>query len=89
MSSVVLFVYQPVYESGGAMFPSALQKTLYGLCCGQLTLIGYLVTRKFYYQPLFLLPLPLATLWGIAYFDEHYASKSMRGMCSFSAFSRF
>lgn len=71
----VLYVYQPVYESGGAMFPSALQKTLFGLCCGQLTLIGYMITRGFYYQPLFLLPLPVATLWGTSYFDEHYASK--------------
>lgn len=36
----ILYVYQPVYESGGAMFPGALQKTLFGLSCGQLTCIG-------------------------------------------------
>ena len=36
----ILYVYQPVYESGGAMFPGALQKTLFGLTCGQLTFIG-------------------------------------------------
>jgi hypothetical protein len=58
------------YESGGAMFPSALQRTLFGLVCGQLTLIGYLITRGFYSQPIFLLPLPLATIWGMSYFDQ-------------------
>jgi hypothetical protein len=76
----VLYVYQPVYESGGAMFPSALQRTLFGLVCGQLTLIGYLVTRQFYYQPIFLLPLPVATIWGMGYFHQHYASKYQRAV---------
>jgi hypothetical protein len=52
------------------MFPSALQRTLFGLVCGQLTLIGYLITRGFYSQPIFLLPLPLATIWGMRYFDQ-------------------
>lgn len=71
----VLYVYQPVYESGGAMFPTALQRTLFGLCCGQLTMIGYLSTRGFYHQVLFLLPLPVGTVWGMGYFSQHYASK--------------
>eukprot|EP00934_Nitzschia_sp_Nitz4_P006176 Nitzschia sp. Nitz4//scaffold4_size323378//84551//88052//NITZ4_000640-RA/size323378-snap-gene-0.407-mRNA-1//1//CDS//3329553339//6166//frame0 len=74
----VLYVYQPVYESGGAMFPAALQKTLFGLCCGQLTMIGYLITRGFYWQPIFLLPLPVATIWGTGYFSQHYAKPSTR-----------
>lgn len=52
------------------MFPDALQRTLFGLVCGQLTLIGYLITRRFYSQPIFLLPLPLATVWGMRYFDQ-------------------
>ena len=72
----VLYVYQPVYESGGAMFPTALQRTLFGLVCGQLTLIGYLVTRSFFYQPIFLLPLPAVTIWVMGYFHRHYASTS-------------
>jgi hypothetical protein len=70
-----LYVYQPIYESGGAMFPSALQRTLFALACGQLTLIGYLITRGFYFQPIFLVPLPIATIWGIGYFNQHYAGK--------------
>jgi hypothetical protein len=69
----VLYVYQPVYESGGAMFPSALQRTLFGLVCGQMTLIGYLISAGCYYQPIFSLPLPVATIWGMGYFRRHYA----------------
>ena len=71
----VLYTYQPVYESGGAMFPSALQYTLFALVCGQITLIGYLITRGCYSQATFLLPLPFATVWGMRYFGQHYASK--------------
>jgi Calcium-dependent channel, 7TM region, putative phosphate len=79
----VLYVYQPVYESGGSMFPTALQRTLFGLFCGQLTMIGYLFTRGFYHQPLFLLPLPAATIWGIGYFNRHYAGTFRRRSSEF------
>lgn len=41
----LLFVYSPVYESGGAMFPMAVQRTLFGLVCGQLTFLGYTIIR--------------------------------------------
>lgn len=57
------------YESGGAFFPAALQRTLVGLVCGQLTLIGYLLTRGFRNCTLFLMPLPMATVWGMRYCD--------------------
>ena len=73
----VLYVYQPVYESGGAMFPYVLQRTLFGLACGQLTLIGYLLTRGCKFQPILLVPLPVMTIWGMGYFYDHYASKSI------------
>ena len=36
----VLYVYTPVYESGGAMFPGVIQRSLFGLVCAQLTLLG-------------------------------------------------
>jgi hypothetical protein len=58
----VLYVYSPVYESGGIMFPIAVQRSLFGLVCGQLTFIGYLITKKCRLQPLFLLPLPFLTV---------------------------
>jgi len=46
----ILYVYQPVYESGGAMFPGSLQKTLFALALGQLTFIGYLFTRSAFFS---------------------------------------
>jgi hypothetical protein len=58
------------------MFPGALQKTLFGLVGAQLTLMGYLSTRGSFLQVTFLLPLPIATLWGMGYFNVHYAKPS-------------
>ncbi|KAL7521067.1 hypothetical protein ACHAWX_005758 [Stephanocyclus meneghinianus] len=46
----ILTVYRPSYESGGTMFPMACHRTLIGLVCGQLTLIGYTVMREGFYQ---------------------------------------
>lgn len=60
----------------GAMFPGALQKTLFGLVGAQLTLMGYLSTRGSFFQVTFLLPLPIATVWGMGYFSTHYAEPS-------------
>jgi hypothetical protein len=46
----LLYVYTPVYESGGALFPDVCQKTLGGLICGQLTFIGYTIIRGCRYE---------------------------------------
>ena len=69
----ILYVYQPVFESGGAMFPGTLQKTVLSLVLGQLTFIGYLFTRKALFQGIFLLPSPFTTIYVMRFFDEHYA----------------
>ena len=74
----VLYVYSPVYESGGAMFPTAVQRTLFGLVCGQMTMLGYLTTRGCFYQLFFLSPLPIITLIGMNYFYKTYAEPSTR-----------
>jgi len=74
----VLYVYSPVYESGGAMFPMAVQRTLFGLVCSQLTLMGYLTTRGCRYQVLFLTPLPFLTIFAMGYFHRTYAEPSTR-----------
>ena len=34
-----LYVYTPAYESGGRMFPQAVEKTLFALLISQLTLV--------------------------------------------------
>lgn len=46
----VLYVYTPTYESGGALFPAACDRTLIGLMCGQVTFIGYCILREATYQ---------------------------------------
>lgn len=48
----ILLVFNPSYESGGTMFPMACHRTLIGLVCGQLTLIGYSIMREGFYQAL-------------------------------------
>jgi hypothetical protein len=60
------------------MFPAAVQRTLFGLVCGQMTLLGYTIIRGCYYQPVFLLPLPLFTMWTMNYFNKTYAQPSTR-----------
>lgn len=72
----VLYVYTPLYESGGALFSSAVQQTLFGLVCGQLTLLGYFGIRGCRYQSVFLVPLPFLTIYGMSYFRRHYAEPS-------------
>ena len=46
----VLVVYTPEYENGGELFPSVCHRTLIGLICGQVTLIGYSILRQGFYQ---------------------------------------
>jgi hypothetical protein len=74
----LLYVYSPVYESGGAFFPLAVQKSLFGLVCGQVTFLGYTIIRGCYYQPVALLPLPLITIWVMRFFEQTYAIPSKR-----------
>lgn len=72
----ILYVYSPVYESGGAMFPLVLQHTLFGLVCGQMTFLGYVWTRGCYYEPIALLPLPIMTVLIMWHFQEAFADPS-------------
>ena len=74
----VLYVYSPTYESGGAMFPVAVQKTLGGLVCAQVTFLGYIGVRGCLYQPIFMFPLPLLTIYGIGVLNKTYAEPSQR-----------
>jgi Calcium-dependent channel, 7TM region, putative phosphate len=74
----ILYVYSPVYESGGTLFPLAVQRSLFGLVCGQLTFLGYLFTRGSQYQPLAMLPLPIITIWVMQHFHEAYVIPSQK-----------
>ena len=74
----VLYVYSPVYESGGAMFPLAVQRTLFGLVCSQMTLLGYTLTQGCYYQTAALIPLPIITVLVMGYFHNTFVVPSTR-----------
>jgi hypothetical protein len=67
-----LYVYIPLYESGGAMFPDACGYMLFGLLCSQMTLLGYCVIRQCFYEPLMLMPLPFITIWVSRYFRRNF-----------------
>jgi hypothetical protein len=69
----VLYVYTPLYESGGAMFPDVCGYMLFGLLCSQMTLLGYCVIRQCFYEPLMLMPLPFITIWVSRYFRRNFS----------------
>ena len=46
----VMYVYTPRYESGGESFPLAMQRTLVGLICAQITFMGYVIIRRGRYE---------------------------------------
>lgn len=72
----VLDVYNPIFESGGKMFPSVCSRTLVGLICGQVTLAGYILIRQGFTPVLILLPLPFFTFRMIHVFDKMYVKPS-------------
>lgn len=74
----ILIVFNPTYESGGTMYPMACHRTLIGLVCGQLTLIGYSIMRAGFYQALMMFPLPIITMKMMDVFKKLYVTP---GMC--------
>ena len=77
----VLYVYTPLYESGGTLFPLACDCTLFGLVCGQLTLTAYIVVKDRAHNkvtfPLVLF-LPVMTIGFMRYFKRNYTKPSSR-----------
>jgi len=71
-----LYVYTPMYESGGIMFPSACRYALYGLAISQITLLGYSILREGYYQPIVLFPLPFITIQVVRYNSSTFVDPS-------------
>jgi len=68
----VLHVYTPIYESGGSMFPGACLRMLVGLIGSHLTLVGYLIIRRGFFEPIFLVPLPYFTYRMFTRFSVMY-----------------
>ena len=73
-----MHVYTAEYESGGDLFPSVCHRTLVGLTCGQLTLLGYVSLRVGLgaWQPFALIPLPIFTLYIMNRQKEAYDKPS-------------
>jgi len=74
----VLYVYTPVFESGGSMFPDASNYMLQGLICSQIILIGYTLIRGCVFEPLWLMPLPFITLWILRYFRRCFEKAALQ-----------
>ncbi|EJK69205.1 hypothetical protein THAOC_09569, partial [Thalassiosira oceanica] len=74
----LLYVYSPTYESGGLMFPQAIQKTLLALLISQLTFIGYTLIRKGLLQVALLMPLPFLTVFFTIHMDNRYVRPSKK-----------
>jgi len=73
----VLFVYTPTCEGGGSLFPSVCHRTLIGLICAQVTLMGYTLIRSGGFQLLSLIPLPILTMRMMGAFKKAYADNSL------------
>ena len=75
----LLYVYTPEYEGGGELYPSVCHRTLIGLCCGQVTLLAYLLIRvgSSGWQPFVLIPLPFLTIYIMYRTKEQYDEPSM------------
>jgi hypothetical protein len=58
------------------MFPTALQRTLFGLVCGQVTFFGYLITKGCRYELFALVPLMIISIYAMKYFGNKYAEPS-------------
>jgi len=71
-----LAVFSPSYEGGGLMFSFVCNRTLIGLICGQISLMGYMLIKQGLYPLIIILPLPFITLQMMRSFDERYASPS-------------
>lgn len=74
----VLYVYANAYEGGGLLFRVAVNRIFVGLMISQVILMGYLLTREGFFQPLILLPLPFFTWRAMQYLEKVYYEPSLQ-----------
>eukprot|EP00592_Proboscia_alata_P013410 CAMPEP_0194389790 /NCGR_PEP_ID=MMETSP0174-20130528/105996_1 /TAXON_ID=216777 /ORGANISM="Proboscia alata, Strain PI-D3" /LENGTH=889 /DNA_ID=CAMNT_0039182413 /DNA_START=1048 /DNA_END=3717 /DNA_ORIENTATION=+ len=73
-----LYMYIPIYESGGSMFPTVCSRTLVGLILSQMVFAGNLFMRKALWEAIFVMPAPFLTYWTMGRLFETYAVPGMR-----------
>lgn len=71
-----MFVYSDLYEGGGVLFRSAVNRIFVGLVLSQCVLIGILLTSHAYFAPIVLLPCPFITLSTLKEFEKIYFQPS-------------
>jgi len=67
----LLYIYVPVFESGGQMFPKVFRRYVFGLFIAQATIVGVFLTKVGYQQCYATLPL---------FFITYYFKTKMRAM---------
>lgn len=68
---MLLYIYVPVYESGGQMFPKVFRRWVFGLFIGQAVLVGVFLTKSGYNECYAVLAL---------FFITYYFKSKMRSM---------
>eukprot|EP00752_Nemacystus_decipiens_P015850 g14160.t1 len=66
----MLFVYEPLYETGGVFFPKIFRRFIFALIIAQATMVGILILKLAYYQAGLVLVLMVLT---------YFAKSSLRG----------
>mmetsp|Transcript_28583 Transcript_28583/g.37431 ORF Transcript_28583/g.37431 Transcript_28583/m.37431 type:complete len:872 (-) Transcript_28583:241-2856(-) len=67
----LLYIYVPVYETGGQMLPKVFRRWVFGLFIGQATLVGVFLTKSGYNMCYSMI---------ILFFVTYYFKTKMRGM---------
>ena len=67
----VLKVYVPSYESYGRMWPHMYNRIMASMVLYQLTMVGYLAAKKFFYTAL-LIPLPILSFLFVYFCTTKY-----------------
>lgn len=86
LSNQFIFVYSEVYEGGGILFGTAVNRVMIGLIISQVLLFGILLSKSSsissfldnheYILPIILLPLPFYTYYNMKVFDKKYFQPS-------------
>ncbi|CAM9832359.1 unnamed protein product, partial [Sphacelaria rigidula] len=57
----MLFVYEPLYETGGVFFPKIFRRFIFATIIAQATMVGVLLLKEAYYQAAFVFALIILT----------------------------
>jgi hypothetical protein len=70
----LLYVFTPVFESGGQFFPRVFSRMVIGMLLYQTFMVGYFLYKSCYYQAIALIPLMVATCIYHFYVKEGFVN---------------